>query len=159
MSQILTIYVEQLQNGKYRGVPRLLNKDEPKEYCSCRKGGKWFCRFHKYSWYDGNNSEVIAVLTGLRNFINVEQVDGVDRPDKYSPELQPVVDRGEFFYAVVRLSDLLAYDFRQLVSRFDQSPKYPLGEHCSDLLDMVKRLQQAVGETPPELVRLLISVD
>lgn len=156
MGMYLTVYVEQLKKGKYRGVRVLPDANEPKDHCSCRTRG--ICWYHKYCWYNCNNSDVCAVLTGLKNNISVDQVVCAERPKQYSPEFQPRTDKGEFPFTVVRLSDILSYDFNQLVSRGDE-PKEPLSERCSVLLTMLKQIQQAVGETPPEEVRLLCCVD
>lgn len=151
MSAIISIYVEKLEGGKYHAVPRPVRESE------ARVDDPDSGTYEKYEWYNcgwGASNRVLVGLLSCWGEYEREPLAQVDDPQPFSEELADHL--AEDYPTVIRLSDLLSFDFDQLISYKGESE--PLRELASSLLDMLTVVHAAVGVTPPQDVRLLIDI-
>ena len=147
MSAIISIYVEQLVGEKYHAVPRPVRQsdtwaDDPDPDT-----------YDKYEWYNhcwGASNRVLVSLLSCWGQYEYDPLTPMDDPQPFSDELADHL--AEDYPTVIRLSDLLTYDFDQLVE------SEALRQWASSLLDMLTAVKAAVGTTPPYDVRLLIDI-
>jgi len=152
MSAIISIYVERLAGGKYHAVPSPVRESDTRVR---DPGGP--STYHLYEWYNGGwgaSNRVLVSLLSCWGQYEGEPLTRVDDPGAFSDELAS--DLAEDYPTVIRLSDLLSYDFDQLISCGDEPE--PLRQWASSLLDMLKAVQAAVGTTQPHDVRLLVDI-
>lgn len=151
MSAIISIYVEKLEGGKYHAVPRPVRESDtrPEEPDASA--------YHRYEWYNcgwGASNRVLVSLLSCWGQYEDEPLAQIDKPHPFSDELAD--ELAEDYPTAIRLSDLLSYNFDQLILS-GKEPE-PLRESASSLLDMLAAVQAAVGTTRPDDVRLLVDI-